>query len=246
MKTAAEVLAEYKQNETQAWDRQPWDTYTSHARFRVYYLPQTRPRSISRAWRQWRGDEGQPVADKKQAPRRWRYWAAGAKGPGPKLPGAMTWYERAADYDRYMGLITQAAKEQWAVEVAQADYQDGAALRSFARAVLKQGPQFIKTNRKLIKGRTKTIKGEDGETYVVQLTRDREVITMAIDTQALIRSFETGSKLQRLAADISDPVTRLALLGDEGDEGLPADMVIEALRRARGDFDESDDETGAS
>lgn len=243
MKTAADLLAEYKQKEVQMWDRQAWDTYTAHGRFRLYYLPQTRPRSISRAWRQWRKDEGQPVADQRQAPRRWRYWAAGAKGPGPKMPGAMTWYERAADYDRYMALITQAAKEQWAVEVARADFADGAALREFARAVLKQGPQFIKTNRKLIKGRTKTIEGKDGETYVVQLTRDREVITMAIDTQALIRSFDTASKLQRLAADVSDPVTRHALVGDDDDDGLPADMVIAALRRARGDFDDSDDET---
>jgi hypothetical protein len=244
MKTAAEWLAEYKQKETQLWDRQPWDTYTAHARFRLYYLPQTRPRSISKAYRQWRKDEGEPVAAKKQAPRRWRYWAAGAKGPGPKMPGAMTWFERATDYDRYMALITQAAKEQWAVEVARADYEDGAALRDFARTILKQGPQFIKTKSKIIKGQTRTIEGKDGKLYKVQVTRDLEVITMAIDSQALIRSFDTASKLQRLAADVSDPVTRLALLGEDDDEGLPADMVIEALRRARGDFDETDDETG--
>lgn len=241
MSTAAELLAAYQVKEVQTWDKQAWDTPTSFARFRSFYLPQTRPRSLNRAYRLWRKSEGQEVVPNATAPRRWRYWTAGAKGPGPKLDGSTTWHERAIDYDRYMLLITQAAKEQWAWKVAEDDYTDGANLRKFARSILEQGPEFIKANRKLIRGKSKTITGQDGEVYLVQEERDREVITLALDWQALVRALETSSRLQRLAADVSDPISRHALVGDEDKKAMPADMLIAALRQAQSELDENDE-----
>lgn len=233
MASAADELKAFDAQEVKAWEPQPYDTEAAFDRFRRFYLPQKPPRSINRAYREWKKSEGDMVAGNATAPRRWRYWAVGQTDEGKKTDGAMTWRERLAEYDRYMALVVQAAKDQWAVDVAEADFADGQALRGFARLVLEQGPNFLKVNRKVIKGKRRTIEGKDGKQYEIQDEPDQVVTTMALDWSAAVKSLLAGSKLQRLAAGVPEPVQRHALTDKDG-ETLPAmDDVIESLRQAR-------------
>lgn len=108
-------------------------------------------------------------------------------------------------------LAEEAAK--WAarrIEVRDRDWSQAERLRELADKIMAEAPKFTKTSRKLIKGR-------DGEP-------DREIITIGIDAQTMIKATEAASKLQRLAAEMETEHT----LEERTDA-----MSIDEVRRQR-------------
>jgi hypothetical protein len=100
------------------------------------------------------------------------------------------WQERLAAYKQEQDARDLQLWEQRQQDIRAADWAIGEQLRALAADILAQTPQFMKTTRKVIRGK----KGEP----------DREIITIAIDLPTAIKAIETGSKLQRLAAGMPD------------------------------------------
>lgn len=73
-------------------------------------------------------------------------------------------------------------------ELREKDWNQSQALRALADKILEEGPKFIKTTRK-------TIRGKEGEPV-------KEVITLALNGEMAIKAMETASKLMRLAAEM--------------------------------------------
>lgn len=101
------------------------------------------------------------------------------------------WQERLAAYQAELARREQAVWEQRRAEVRERDWAAGEELRDLAAQVLAQAPQFVKTTRRLLRGR-------DG-------APDREVITLGLDADALLKTLKLASELQRQAAEVPPP-----------------------------------------
>ncbi len=176
------------------WERQPWDTTASFDRFHRFYLPQERPRSLNEAYRRYRSEKGQKEARPDatlEAPGSWRRWFRAQDGAGQPIDGAKTWEQRAQAYDDH---LAQLDRERWEARrraVRERDWTAGEELRDLAAKVLAQAPQFVKTTRRLLRG-------HDG-------APDREVITLGLDADALLKTLKLASELQRQAAEVPPP-----------------------------------------
>lgn len=94
------------------WERQPYDSSASYARFRDYYLVQKPPRSLNAAYRAYyaarRGlspDDDRVLS--RRASGRWQYWANGLDYDGQRIldergEPVPTWRERADAYDDWV------------------------------------------------------------------------------------------------------------------------------------------------
>ncbi len=102
------------------------------------------------------------------------------------------WQDRLAAYQTERARHDQALWEERQRAVRQQDWAVGSALRELAEKVLEQSPQFIKTTRRVIRAG----KGEP----------EREVITLGIDLDGLVKLVKLASELQRQAAEIAPPV----------------------------------------
>lgn len=107
-------------------------------------------------------------------------------------------------------LLQQAADEaEWLArrrEVREADWRQAEALRDLADQILAEAPKFI------VKGRT-LVKGENGEP-------DREIVTVQLKLDLAIKSIETGSKLARLAAEMTTNEHKLTIALEREIEGI--------------------------
>lgn len=86
------------------WDtKQDWETMTAFRAFSDYYLHQEPPRNVNEAYRKYYFEKKNKVVKKgKQAPRYFRYWASAKDHKkATKIPGALSWADRAAAYDEY-------------------------------------------------------------------------------------------------------------------------------------------------
>lgn len=178
------------------WERQRWDTDASFARFHEYYLSQEQPRSIDDAYRHYyaaaRGLQvGHKRVTQKRAPGQWRRWARGQNGKGKPIPGAKTWEERAAAYDNYLAELDRLKWQQRHRQLREQDWQAGTELRDLAAQILQHTPQFLKTTRRIIKGR-------EGQP-------DQVVTTVELDGAFLLKTIKLASDLQRQATEITPP-----------------------------------------
>ncbi len=137
-------------------------------------------RSLRKLWDRYRGQNGGK--------------AGAEKPPSKRLATLETWSSKFAWQKR----IEAWAAEQQQVDQAlwngrrrairEADWEAGEALRSLAADILAQTPQFLKTTRRLVKG--------------TNGAPDREVITVGIDTGAMLKALAQASDLQRQAAEM--------------------------------------------
>jgi len=196
------------------WERQPWDTQASFERFHRFYLAQESPRSLNEAYRRYRSETGQKPARGIEAPGSWRQWFRGQNSGGKRIPGALTWEERADAYDDH---VAERERRRWESRrrgIREEDYQHGTRLRALSDQMLAQTPQFLKTTRRLVKG-------QGGQP-------DREVITVALDGTFLLRTVKLASDLQRLAAEMATEQTEVS-----ADVRITADDLAAARDRAR-------------
>lgn len=124
--------------------------------------------------------------------------AAAEKPPTTRLRTLEGWsakYHWQARLAAYRQEIARQDQELWEArqrEVREQDWQMSSDLRELVRQAMAQMPQFLKTTRRVVKGR-------DGEP-------DREVVTIQQDLTALIRALEVTSKLQRQAAEVQPAI----------------------------------------
>lgn len=120
-------------------------------------------------------------------------------------------------------------------EIREREWTQSSKLVDLADQILAEGPNFIKTRRRTIKGRPQVI--QDGR--VVDPGEPAQVIvTMALDGDLAIKATKAASELGRLAAGLSTSIQDLKLSGSvetspvENLEGVDDDQLAERLRRA--------------
>lgn len=195
------------------WERQPWDTPASWEKFHTYYLAQAPPRSLNEAYRRYRTEQGQTQASPgaPEAPGSWRRWYRAQDGHGQPIPGAAPWNERAQAWDDHLAAQDRQRWDARRRDVRERDWDAGDALRDLAAQMLDQTPQFLKTTRRLVRG-------ANGEP-------DREIITVALTADTLLRALKLASDLQRQAAEVLPPVQRHEVGGAPDGEGIPISFI---------------------
>jgi hypothetical protein len=104
-------MAKLRESKPELWERQPWESAADFRSFQ-YYLRQEPPRSVGRAYREYRSDKGIIEGDNKPAPGTWRNRAKNLKHP--ERP---TWSDRAVAWDNHLASVANAAVERkWAKE----------------------------------------------------------------------------------------------------------------------------------
>ncbi len=120
------------------------------------------------------------------------------KPPTTRLPTLFAWsskYEwqkRIEAWTAEQQLLDQALWNGRRHAIREADWEAGEALRGLAADILAQTPQFLKTTRRFVKG--------------TNGAPDREVITVGIDTGAMLKALVQASELQRQAAEMPKTV----------------------------------------
>jgi len=121
------------------------------------------------------------------------------------LKGWSTKYKWQARVDQTKALRDaedEQIKSEWRRQVLIEDHDLGGELRDLALAILGEGPKYLKTTRRQVKGARETIVDKDGKTRIVQLEPDREIITVALDGHLMVRVAKLASELQRQSAGI--------------------------------------------
>jgi hypothetical protein len=116
------------------------------------------------------------------------------------------WQDRLTAYQEERDRREQEAWEARRKAVRQADWEAGEALRDLAADILAETPNFLKTTRRLVKGK-------GGQP-------DREVLTVGIEIAALLKAIELASKLQALAAGVEPPEQKVKLAGKVTVDGV--------------------------
>jgi len=146
------------------------------------------------------------------------------KPPTKRLPTLFTWstkYDWQARLAAYAEERDRAAVAQWEARrqaLREIDFQTGDELRDLAADILAETPQFLKTTRRLIKGR-------DGAS-------DREIITVGIDIDAMLKALKLASDLQRSAAGL--PAAAIEVTHDHRLDSEQYQRALRALADALG------------
>jgi hypothetical protein len=191
--TAQAVLEREQALDPSAWEalaQRAGETAKAHAAFLDYVLMGP-GRSLKKLCEKYRG------------------WIEGGsrveKPPTRRLATLETWstkYDwqaRLAAFNEERDRREQEAWEARRKAVRQADWEAGEALRDLAADILAETPNFLKTTRRLVKGK-------GGQP-------DREVLTVGIEIAALIKALELASKLQALAAGVEPPEQKVKVGG---------------------------------
>lgn len=136
-----------KKNEPRfPWQKQEWETDGAFRAFSRFYLVQEPPRSVSAAYREYRRDKlarqgkspdqiRQSVAGK-AASGTWRRWSMAQNTNYDRLPGSLTWQERAALYDDYQAALIREKLEARRHKARLKAAEIGEQLREKAREAL--------------------------------------------------------------------------------------------------------------
>ena len=91
------------------WERQTWDTNASYKAFKDYYLAAEGPGRLINAYRAYRREmrreRGANEARRKKitaVPGSWSNWSRAKDRNGDSIPGAVTWEQRAAAFDKHL------------------------------------------------------------------------------------------------------------------------------------------------
>ena len=96
----------------------------------------------------------------------------------------------------------EQTKSEWRRQVLIEDHDLGGELRDLALSILGEGPKYLKTTRRQVRGARESIVDKDGKTRIIQLEPDREIITVALDGHLMVRVAKLASELQRQSAGI--------------------------------------------
>lgn len=163
------------------WERQPYESQATFAHFQ-FYISQDPPRSVNYAYVLHRQSRGilEDTRKNKTAPGSWRRISQGKYArTGEKIPGALTWSERALAFDEY---VAEQERQKWVkrrLELREKEWDVGSNLLEKAREML------------LFPVATTALDGEN--TLIIPANwsmRDIPSVSAA------------GSKLARLAADL--------------------------------------------
>jgi len=168
-----------------AWDslaRQAGETPKAHAAFLDYVRmgPGRSLRKLHERYCQQSGNEPATESPPTQRLRTLADWSV-----------RFDWQKRLAAYKDERDRHDQERWEARRRAVRERDWDAGEELRDLAAQVLAQAPQFVKTTRRLLRG-------HDG-------APDREVITLGLDADALLKTLKLASELQRQAAEVPPP-----------------------------------------
>lgn len=111
-------------------------------------------------------------------------------------------------------LDLEADKVLWAerrAQIREADWTQGLALRDLANKLLGESTNFIKTRRRVVKGRPMRV-GANGE-VLDPGEPDQVIVTMALDGPFMVKAAVTGSELTRLAAELETSRESVNLAG---------------------------------
>lgn len=140
-----------------------------------------------------------------------RYREAKARDPQYKPPtlsrsSLYTWSSRnrwQERLDRFLELEDERIQREWderTRKIRESDYQDGEELRALHRRIMAEAPNFTKTRRRIIRGEPRVV--DDNGKTIKPGEPDKEIITVQLDINLLIRALKTASDLQRLAAGL--------------------------------------------
>jgi hypothetical protein len=134
-------------------------------------------------------------------PKLWRrYRNVTEASPGQELPPTRRlptlkgwsvryhWQERVGAAEALDAAERRRTRLERQIEVDDRDWSLGDKLRELAQAILDEGPKYLKTTRRVIKGKS-------GEA-------DREIITVALDAPVAIRAAKLASDMQRAATGL--------------------------------------------
>jgi hypothetical protein len=127
------------------------------------------------------------------------------KPPTTKLSTLFTWsskhqwQERVAKFEQEWQQRDQALWADRRRAVREANWEAGEALRQLANDILRETPQFLKTTRRVVK---------DGQGQPA-----KEIITLQIDVQAMLKALEVADKLQSTAAGVEPPAQQINIGG---------------------------------
>lgn len=181
------------------WDQRPGERNEAHTAL-MDYLRMGAGRSLAKLTARYEAmvERGQSAGD-----------------PGAELPPTRRkatleawstrygWQARAEAWDKAQ---EAAVREQWAKrqqEIRERDWGQGSELRTLGDKILGEAPNFIKRVRRQVQSGRPAVLDASGK-IIDPGEPAREVVTLALDIQALIKSVETGSKLQRMAAGMPD------------------------------------------
>jgi hypothetical protein len=200
--TAQDVLEREQALDPSAWEalaQRDGETAKAHAAFLDYVLMGP-GRSLRKLYAKYRGrTEIGPGAEKPPTRRLATLSEWSVK---------YDWQERLTAYQEERDRREQEAWEARRKAVREADWEAGEALRDLAADILAETPNFLKTTRRLVKGK-------GGQP-------DREVITVGIEIAALIKALELASKLQALAAGVEPPEQKVKVGGKLTVDGVSA------------------------
>lgn len=100
------------------------------------------------------------------------------------------WQERVLAWDADQSEIVNEKWLERRVAVREADWDVAEKLRKLALGILNESPNFMRTRRKLVKGK-------NGEP-------DREIVTVGLNLQQALQAVKLASELQRLSAEMPD------------------------------------------
>ena len=208
------------------WEKQTWETSVSFHAFVTYYINQSPPRSSRAAYARYQQDNGKKAKSSGGTPGYWNRWVQGRDVNGVKIPGALSWQERAGAYDAWLqDRVTEERIKRSARISVQWEDVTSALFRKFKTVVEAYDP---------------TIEGADLMTLVSAMEKLYKVSSVVFGFQApmvleLGKSGEAAAKRKALESNltVADRLQALAdifqkaaernghpsLVGDDEEEG---------------------------
>lgn len=163
----------------------PGETARAHTAF-LDYVRQGPGRSVRTLCARYRVQtEGEPRAEKPPTTRLATLFEWSTRH---------AWQERLAAFKDERDAHDQEVWEARRRQVREQDWGTGEELRELVARILAEAPQFLKSTRRVVKG-------HGGQP-------DREIITVGIQIDAMLKAVDLASKLQRQAAEVLPPVQR--------------------------------------
>jgi len=149
------------------WERQAWESAADFRSFR-FYFDQEPPRSVDEAFRRWRLQRGYKEATYFRAPGLWRRRSLGQDRNGNRIPGSLTWRERADAWDAHLTELANAKVEREWGRLAMQKAEVLGRLAQQARASIADF--YIEQAQPILDGEGQPVFDEDGNPLITIVT----------------------------------------------------------------------------